>query len=805
VATDPITAGLELSRQLLADIDALIKKSILNTVLDIIPGIDSVARAIETELAKSEQVIFTAEQAIKAQIIPAITNAVPDAIALAASLASSLDTHLTQLLSNIATTEDVLGTAIATAKTHAPDLANWLYTNFAGQFGNVALGVLKEMEQQDSAGVNALLDHILGLPNAPSWFTELTQGFRNRGAEWQALALPAILVGALIGIVEAIQEPFQTAIRQDAYSLMPTKEAPEQSVIAALIKGAIHAPEFDRRLKNLGYREDVQSLMLQSAYDRLPPEVAARIAWRNLSAELDPLSELRQRGLDGWRAQAYLDSLRPLLNEDDLRNAWLRGAITDLELATQLGGYGFTPEQIKLRQTLYFYIPPVPDVIHMGIRNVFNPEIVQRFTLDGDYPQAFEDAARQQGVSSAWAHKYWQAHWIMPGREAFFEMFQRTTDQPLDDNADTIELEDGTHVYNIIGRDTLNLALRDIDTPPFYRDKLTQVAYRTLTRIDIRRLHKVGLLSKAQVERAYLDLGNTPEHSRLLAEFVVRLNATTTKSQSQALTTNLQRHVIQLYIQDKLSIDQVKSTLADLGFSDDEVAIYTEEAKLVRAVEYSTAVETGVGRLYQTGRIVDTDAIQRLRDAGLPDDAIHTLMAKWELAIEYRELPAHVVTHRELTASEVLESLVDGIIDEPTAEGMLENVGYDKDSSDTRIGLAKYKATRATRRVQIDAIKAAYTNGVIEQLEASNRLDALYISAEQRDAYLTEWSLSRETRTERIPIATLRDMFKGQYLDEPTTIQHLKRHRFTDDDALLLVKFWANQPAPKRLVNVSGA
>ena len=805
MATDPISAGLDLSRQLLATIDDLIRTQIQGSFLGVLPGVAGITSTIRSDIAKSEQAIYAAEQAVKAQIIPAIQNAVPDAITLAISLAQSLDSHLTQLLNNIATTEDVLGATIATVKAHAPEFASWFMSNVAGSFGAVALGTLKEMEQQDGAGVNALLDHILSLPNAPTWFTALTSGFRNRGAEWQALALPALLIGALIGIVEAVQEPFQTAIRQDSFSLMPTKEASEQSVISALIKHATDAADFDRRLKNLGYKEDVQSLMLQAAMDRLPPEIAARAGWRNLQFDVEPATEIQQRGFSGARASAYLESLRPLLSEDDLRSAWLRGEITDTQLATQLGGYGFTPEQIKLRQTLFFYIPPVADVIHMGIRNVFNPDIVARFTLDGDYPQPFEDAARQQGVSSAWAHKYWQAHWIMPGREAFFEMFQRTVDAPLDDKADTIQLEDGTHVYNVIGRDTLNLALRDIDTPPFYRDKLTQVAYRTLTRIDIRRLHKVGLLSKAQVERAYLDLGNTPDHARLLAEFVVRLNATATKDQSATLTTNLQKHVISLFIQDKLSQDQIKTTLTDLGFNDAEITVFVEEAKLIRAAEYSAAVETGVGRLYQTGRITDKDSIQRLRDAGLPDDAIHTLMSKWELAIEYRELPAHVATHRELTASEILESLVDGIIDEPTTEAMLESVGYDKNSADTRIGLAKYKATRATRRVQTDAIKAAYTNGVIEQLEASNRLDALYISAEQRDAYLTEWSLSRETRTERIPIATLRDMLKGNYLDEPTTIQHLKRHRFTDEDALLLVKFWQMQPPPKRLVNVSGA
>jgi hypothetical protein len=43
-------------------------------------------------------------------------------------------------------------------------------------------------------------------------------------------------------------------------------------------------------------------------------------------------------------------------------------------------------------------------------------------------------------------------------------------------------------------------------------------------------------------------------------------------------------------------------------------------------------------------------------------------------------------------------------------------------------------------------------------------------------------------------------MAKGGYITEEVLMVHLKRHRFTDEDAQLIVTFWMRQPAPKSLV-----
>lgn len=801
MSIDVIEQGLQASDNYLAQLDQLIKAQILASWPDKIPGVDGIARALDSLVAQSETVLRASETEIKTQIDPLIRNAIPSALDFLQSITQSLDSHLSQLLSNLATTEDVLGSAISVAKAHAPELARWIYDNVAGSFGNIALGVLKEMEGQEGEGINALLDHLLSLKGAPPYFTKLLEGFRNRGAEWQALALPAVLVGALLGVIEATQEPLSTVVRQDAYNVFPTKVTPVETLVDAFNKGLIPQPSFEMDMLSNGYDLGPQGYFTKSHQARLEPRDSANLAFRNLIDQGQALAEMRLRGLTPEYAALMFELARPLLPEDAIRNSYLRGRITAEAHDAALQQYGYTSSVATILRELYFFIPPVQDLIHMGIRNVFTPELVERFTLSGDYPKAFEDAARQQGVSPEWALKYWQAHWIMPGREAFFEMFQRTVDEPLDPNADPIKLTDGKIVYNIIGRDTLNLALRDIDTPPFYRDKLTQVAFRPITRIDIRRLESVGLLDFAGVERAYLNLGYSHSDALKLAEFTQKLNSKVKKDEAAALIDGVRKQALRLWVQGKLGDTEVAKTLVDIGFTDAEIETFQAEALLVARADRITAIESRIGKLYIAGIIDAIEATKRLESHDIPQAAITMLLATWDLDIEYRGGTEHILKHRELTKGEIVEGLIDGMIDQSTATSMIVALGYDQIGAEAEVALALFKQAKATKKTKVDAIKASYINGVIEQLDASNRLDALLIPGDQRDSYLSEWTLTRETRTERIPIATIRDMLIGEYLTEPDAFVHLKRHRFTDADVDLLIKFWQKQPRPKRLVN----
>ncbi|GAG78096.1 unnamed protein product, partial [marine sediment metagenome] len=74
----------------------------------------------------------------------------------------------------------------------------------------------------------------------------------------------------------------------------------------------------------------------------------------------------------------------------------------------------------------------------------------------------------------------------------------------------------------VISDDELNMLLRALDVMPFWRDKLTQIAFRPLTRVDVRRMYKQGVLTETEVYESYLIAGYNEQNAERMAEFTVR-------------------------------------------------------------------------------------------------------------------------------------------------------------------------------------------------------------------------------------------------------------------------------------------
>jgi hypothetical protein len=125
-----------------------------------------------------------------------------------------------------------------------------------------------------------------------------------------------------------------------------------------------------------------------------------------------------------------------------------------------------------------------------------------------------------------------------------------------------------------------------------------------------------------------------------------------------------------------------KTALQEIGATEAEITVWLAESDVLREAELAAAVEGGIGKLYVAKMITDTEAIKRLQDAGVPVEAQNLLFRKWDLEIEFRGGSSHIHAHKELTKAEVLEALIDGLIDSPTAETMLEDLGYEKTSAD---------------------------------------------------------------------------------------------------------------------------
>ncbi|GAH11034.1 unnamed protein product, partial [marine sediment metagenome] len=149
---------------------------------------------------------------------------------------------------------------------------------------------------------------------------------------------------------------------------------------------------------------------------------------------------------------------------------------------------------------LAYQIPPVADIITMAVREAFTPDIAAKFGQYEDFPKPLEEWGQKKGLSTEWTQRYWAAHWSLPSPMQGFEMLHR----------------------GLINKGELNMLLRALDVMPFWREKLTGIAYRRLTRVDIRRMYKAGVLTVEDVYESYLQHGYTEQNARRMTDFTVQ-------------------------------------------------------------------------------------------------------------------------------------------------------------------------------------------------------------------------------------------------------------------------------------------
>jgi hypothetical protein len=274
------------------------------------------------------------------------------------------------------------------------------------------------------------------------------------------------------------------------------------------------------------------------------------------------LSQLRAWGYESGPAGQTLRLRDNLIPEADALSWRHRGILSDEDTRANLKARGWIDRDVEALLAASLLIPPVPDLIAMAVREAFSPEIAERFGQFEDFPEPFAKAAAQQGISKEWAQRYWAAHWALPSIQMGFEMVHR----------------------GVIDTEDLSLLLRAQDIMPFWRDKLTQISFSPLTRVDIRRMHKVKVLTEEDVNRAYHDIGYSDLNSERLTEFTLRLNAPKATEDVDELAKLTRASVLGFFEDGIIDATKARTLLLDLGVSEQATDLFigAKEADLER-------------------------------------------------------------------------------------------------------------------------------------------------------------------------------------------------------------------------------
>ena len=399
----------------------------------------------------------------------------------------------------------------------------------------------------------------------------------------------------------------------------------------------------------------------QDAYKRWPnalPGVAdlVQMRWKNYISEDQYNDAMARLGYDtDWADKIFHDSER-LLQGYDLIALARRDPDQWDTIKEELHFQGWTDQRIEQLQKVTEAIPSVRDVIEFAVREVYTPEIAERFgqyeKADEVYSQAEADL-KANGISQENFRKYWAAHWTLPSLTQGYEMLHR----------------------GVITGDDLELLMEAADVMPFWRDKLKAISYEPYTRVDVRRMHKLGILTDDDLVRSYMDLGYDEEHANAMAEFTIRYNAEPEEMEMTAadrtraqLQEGTRSAILKAYHDQILTRSEAATALEAIGIGPDAIELYLTMEDYKKEDEIiSERIQTA--HLAYTRSIWDsTKTIASLGELNLPGKQIDALMEKWDL--EKRARPT------KPTKAELFNFWKAGIISKTELINELRTMGY---------------------------------------------------------------------------------------------------------------------------------
>ena len=420
----------------------------------------------------------------------------------------------------------------------------------------------------------------------------------------------------------------------------------------------------------------------------------------------------------------------------DALTAWNRGLVDEGQVGSWLAANGYGSNAEAMIKELRLQLPGPTDLVRFGVREVFTPEVAERFGQFRDFPPQFgalmeflgfgggtsgPGAVGGPGGGRTWAEAFWAAHWDLPSPNQAFEMLHRR-----------VALDDGT----TFDQDTLRLLLRALDVMPFWRGPLTQIAFRPFTRVDVRRMHLLGILDPRGVTDAYLDQGFDEEKAQAMTEFTIRYNAP----------------------DDETELDRRR----DLAASQVRLA-------------------------YRRHIISRDDAIDKLVGLRYAEDDADFLLSLDDFTLALNPTNDADVDVRDLTTSVILRAYRDRLWTFEQAFDELQVLGYTNTSADLFLALEDHKVEQELTDLQVAIVKEDYFGNAIDREAAAERLVELDLEEGRRELTLLRWELERARKTRRLTRAQIVNAWKAELFSDDEVRAELSASGYTDRDVEIVV------------------
>lgn len=460
---------------------------------------------------------------------------------------------------------------------------------FGRALGGGLTGFLETLELDSGDTAVPLVDQLLSLGNVPDALTGPLGEARTGQRQIGGIVRPFLIMLSIVATALPALQILGQRYLQTAFEISPLVRPDPSTLALASFRGSLSPALVDAFFTDQGYGESAR--------------------------------------------RAVIETSRPFLSPGEVRDALHRGVLSSEEADLQLRLLGYRDVDVARLRELFPSLPGIQDVIRFAVREAFDDQVSARFGTDQDQPELLVSEAARRGLSQADAIRFWRSHWELPSIGQGFDMFHRIVPQSADPDADTFRSPFGTEArQNVIGAATLQLLLRTQDVMPFWRDKVTEIAYSLPTRVDIRRFFEQGIVDENEVYFVYLGLGFSPTDAERNARFAI----------ADAFTRAFafrETEVRGQFRDGLLSEDRARSILSEAGpfglrpIARDDVLDQTiRTMQIDREGERNAEVRSAWLRAYRTRLLAREELEERFEKLGLSKEEIGHLEALENLA-----------------------------------------------------------------------------------------------------------------------------------------------------------------------------
>lgn len=453
---------------------------------------------------------------------------------------------------------------------------------------------------------------------------------------------------------------------------------------------------------------NIEKLSAASAVpNELSPDQLLSLWMNRAFSTIDFKNRMKEIGYSDSNAEDYIKLTRKQLNENELRELFFRGELNRQELEIRLTRLGIESD-IRDEVLKVWEITPSPsDIVNFAVKDIYDSEVVDEFGLNSEIQQEYLDDAWKTGLNEEWAKKLWASHWRLPSALQGYEMLHRK------------EINDSE----------LDTLFKALDIVPFWRDKLKAISFAPFTRVDVRRMHKLGVLSDEQLKVAYQDIGYDDWKSDKMVEWTIAYN--------------------------------------NLGGDDD----VTTTRDLTRSL---------IIRAFNVGLFKPDEAIFELTELGFSQEDSELIISISEVNISLDSIPEKQKDNVKRIERIVTYGVTTGILPSDEAKTELQNLGFTDGQAQSEIDFLNWERFLSLRELMIKNIGGKYKGYVINQLETLQLLRANGFEQTEIQQLITQWDIERDDRNRLPTKKELEEMVLKEVIGFGQYVDYMRGHGYDD-------------------------